>query len=254
MRIPGLNAAEFDLRLMSALNGVSRIPTVGKSLVVVAAVEQVLHFRIFDGDGKMVVDADEKRLAERVRRIEALRNQLERWWPPHELTGSEKGRVITAVTSIVGRTHVAVYCWPAARTEIEVEALPDAIDAALTLSGPGPKPDFGPGPRDLLDAYRWRCAWCEAVLRSQFGHAIRLSAAPWLDAMRIIPPEDHLQIKVRAQPPLYHIEHSRRISRPIFTETIHLDGPVDDDRQQLLTVTQFRPIPSLSQHRRRSPL
>jgi hypothetical protein len=26
-------------------------------------------------------------------------------WPPHELTGVEKGRVITAVTSIVGRTH-----------------------------------------------------------------------------------------------------------------------------------------------------
>jgi hypothetical protein len=57
----------FDLGLMSAVNDVSRIPTVGKSLVVVAAVEQVLHFRIFDGDGKLVVDTDEGRLTERVR-------------------------------------------------------------------------------------------------------------------------------------------------------------------------------------------
>jgi predicted NAD-dependent protein-ADP-ribosyltransferase YbiA (DUF1768 family) len=94
----------FDLRLMSAVDGVSRIPTEGKNLVVVAAVEQVLHFRIFDGHGKTVVDMDEKRLTEQVRAIEDLRKQLKRWWPPHELTGKEKARVITAVTSIVGHT------------------------------------------------------------------------------------------------------------------------------------------------------
>jgi hypothetical protein len=96
--------AEFDLRLMSEVNGVSRIPTEGKNLVVVAAVDQVLHFRIFDRDGKMVLDTDEKRLTERVRPIEALRNRLERLWPPHELTGNEKDGVITAVTSIVDHT------------------------------------------------------------------------------------------------------------------------------------------------------
>ena len=50
------------------------IPTEGKNLVVVAAVDQVLHFRIFDRDSKMVVDSDEKRLRERVRPIEDLRN------------------------------------------------------------------------------------------------------------------------------------------------------------------------------------
>src|SRR5262249_46315430 len=99
----------------------------------------VLHFRIFDGDGKLVVDTDEKRVTERVRSMENLRNQLnssrsldgdgklvvdtdENWltervrsiedlrnqlnslWSPHELTRSEKGRVITAVASIVGHT------------------------------------------------------------------------------------------------------------------------------------------------------
>ena len=69
-----------------------------------AAVDHVLHFRIFDGDGKMVVDTDEKRLTEQARQIEDLRKQLESLWPPHELTRSEKGRVITAVTSIVGHT------------------------------------------------------------------------------------------------------------------------------------------------------
>ncbi len=95
----------LDLRLLSAVNGVSRIPTEGKNLVVVAIVDRVLHFRIFDGDGKIVVDTDEKGLRERVRPIEDLRNQLKSLWPPHKLTGSEKGRVISAVTSIVGHTQ-----------------------------------------------------------------------------------------------------------------------------------------------------
>ena len=88
----------FDLRLMSSLNGVSGIPTEGKNLIIVAAVNNVLHFRIFDGDGKVVVDTDEKGLTRRPREIEDLRKQLESLWPPHELTRSDKDRVITAVT------------------------------------------------------------------------------------------------------------------------------------------------------------
>ena len=91
---------------MSSVNDVSGIPTAGKSLIIVAVVDHVLHFRIFDGDGKVVVDTDEKRLTEQARQIEDLRKQLESLWPPHELTGSEKVRVIAAVTSIVGHT------WP----------------------------------------------------------------------------------------------------------------------------------------------
>ena len=94
----------FDLRLMSSLNDVSGIPSEGKNLIFVATVNNVLHFRIFDGDGKVVVDTDEKRLTEQARQIEDLRKQLKSLWPPHELTTSDKGRVFTAVTSIVGHT------------------------------------------------------------------------------------------------------------------------------------------------------
>jgi hypothetical protein len=94
----------YDLRLMSTVNDVNGIPTEGKNLIIVAAVNRVLHFRIFDGDGKVVVDTDEKRLTEQARPIEDLRKQLESLWPPHVLTTSERGRLITAVTSIVGQT------------------------------------------------------------------------------------------------------------------------------------------------------
>ena len=95
-----------DLRLMSSLNDVSGIPTEGKNLIIVAAVNHVLHFRIFDGDGKVVVDTDEKRQTEQTwPTIEDLRKQLESLWPPCEMTRSDKGWVVTAVTSIVDHAH-----------------------------------------------------------------------------------------------------------------------------------------------------
>jgi len=94
-----------DLRLMSSVQDARNIPTGGKDLIIVAAVENVLHFRVFDGDGNMVVDTDEKRLKEQARQIEDLRRQLVGLWPLRELTTSEKGHVITAVTSIVGHTQ-----------------------------------------------------------------------------------------------------------------------------------------------------
>jgi hypothetical protein len=75
-----------DLRLMSSVKDVNGIPTAGKNLIIVAAVDNVLHFRIFDLDGKVVLDTDEKHLAEQARQIEDLRKQLESLWPPHELT------------------------------------------------------------------------------------------------------------------------------------------------------------------------
>jgi hypothetical protein len=95
-----------DLRLMSSVNDVSGIPTVGKNLIVVAVVDHVLHFRIFEADGTAIAYADEKLLPGQARQIEDLRKQLESLWPPHELTQNEKVRVIAAVKSIVGRTRV----------------------------------------------------------------------------------------------------------------------------------------------------
>ena len=96
--------AGFDLGLMPSLSDVSAIPTEGKNLVIMATVDNKFYFRIFDGAGKMVVDTDETKLTAQTQQIGDLRNQLAGLWPPHELTRSEKDRVITAVTSIVGYT------------------------------------------------------------------------------------------------------------------------------------------------------
>jgi hypothetical protein len=112
-KLPGLlcrqNLNMYNLRLMSALEGEKDIPTAGKSLIVVAAVKDVLYFRIFDGDGKRVVDTDETKLTTQAGAIEDLRKQLEDWWPPHEPTyHGEKAQVRPVITSIVGHPKLTV--------------------------------------------------------------------------------------------------------------------------------------------------
>ena len=84
---------KYDLRLMSSVKDVNHIPRRGKNLIILADVDQVLHFRVFDGDGNVLVENDEKRLTEKGRQIEDLRTQLASLWPPHKLDTSEKARI-----------------------------------------------------------------------------------------------------------------------------------------------------------------
>ncbi len=93
-----------DLQLMLSVNDVNGIPTTDKNRIIVADVDHVLYFRIFDGDGKVDVDTNERKLPEQARQIDELKKQLESLRPPHEITKSEANRVISAVKSIVGYT------------------------------------------------------------------------------------------------------------------------------------------------------
>jgi hypothetical protein len=107
----------FDFRLKSAVKGVGDLPREGNSVIWVAALPHGLHVRIFDSEGNTLVDADERELenadkakemelenADKAKKEEIRKNfkeQLARWWPPHELTKSEKDTLIEAVKSII---------------------------------------------------------------------------------------------------------------------------------------------------------
>jgi hypothetical protein len=91
-----------DLRLMSSVNDPSEMPEEGKSLIVVSTLDHALHIRMFDGEGKMVVDTDEKELKPQGQKIEKLSKVLEPLWPPHQLTDSEKSKVVNDATDVVG--------------------------------------------------------------------------------------------------------------------------------------------------------
>jgi multidrug efflux pump subunit AcrA (membrane-fusion protein) len=91
----------YDLMLVPALDGTNQIPKTGKNLIVVAAVKNLLHFRLFGADGG-AVDTDEKKLPEQAQALGALKQHLREMWPPHELTASEKDEILTAVVALVG--------------------------------------------------------------------------------------------------------------------------------------------------------
>ncbi len=91
----------YDLRLMSSLKGKSDIPAEGKDLIVVADVQKVLHFRIFDAVGKDVVDTDENKLSVKATQMAGLKSLLGGLRKAPPLSPSDKSRVIAAITSIV---------------------------------------------------------------------------------------------------------------------------------------------------------
>ncbi len=98
----------LDLRLMSSLKDVGEIPTEGKNLVIVAALDQALYFRIFDSDGKEVMNTDEKKLTGQARQIEDLKRQLKSLWPPYKLTTSDHRPIVASVLSIVYKLGLVV--------------------------------------------------------------------------------------------------------------------------------------------------
>jgi hypothetical protein len=101
-------------RLMSLWSDLKRILSIslGKNLITVIDVNNVLHFRVFDGDGKTVVQTDEKKLEARhvsapnlnemTRQLDQIKRQLKALWPPHNLTAIEKRKIIALVRAIIG--------------------------------------------------------------------------------------------------------------------------------------------------------
>jgi uncharacterized protein YigA (DUF484 family) len=89
---------------MSPVNDVHDIPTEGENLIIVADVQDVLHFRIFDADRKKVVDTVENQLPRQATRIAELRSRLSHLWTVRQLPQDDKDSLISAVTSIVDHT------------------------------------------------------------------------------------------------------------------------------------------------------
>jgi hypothetical protein len=91
-----------DLQLMFDVNDAGDIPSEGKNLLILAIVNGALHFRVFDGHGKLDEDTDDTKLTDQAKKLEDLRRQLEHLRPPHELTKRAKRRAFATAASIVG--------------------------------------------------------------------------------------------------------------------------------------------------------
>jgi hypothetical protein len=94
----------FDLRLLPRVKRARDIRPAGKKRgeIIVADVNNVLYFRIFDPAGSAVVKTDEKKLTKATRQIEDLKKLLVDLWHPHKLVASEADRVMSDLASIIG--------------------------------------------------------------------------------------------------------------------------------------------------------
>jgi multidrug efflux pump subunit AcrA (membrane-fusion protein) len=97
-----------DLQLLRSAKGVADLPKAGRDLIVLAPVQGVLHFRIFDSDGKRVVDTDEGRLSDQARQVGSLKSLLRGMWDESRLSPLDKDRVVAALASIFGDARVPV--------------------------------------------------------------------------------------------------------------------------------------------------
>ena len=98
-------AASCDVRLVPSVKSVGDVTAEGRDLIIVADVPGLLFFRMFDGDGKLALDWAVGLETD----YQHLKGQLVGLWPPHEMTGTEKARVIDAITSYTNgvlRTNV----------------------------------------------------------------------------------------------------------------------------------------------------
>ena len=91
----------YDLRLMR-LADKAGLPPEGESLVVVAEIAGVLHFRIFDAAGAQVIDTDESELAGKSAELTELRSRLSGLWATTNLLNSDKRTVVSVASGIVG--------------------------------------------------------------------------------------------------------------------------------------------------------
>jgi hypothetical protein len=108
----------YDLHFFSSVHSASDLmtiiecPTKDKNLIIIAAVQNVLHFRIFDTDGKMVVETDENRLPDKTQQIARLKLWRENGFlerairsksdPSDEYSRTNLDLLVATVTSIVG--------------------------------------------------------------------------------------------------------------------------------------------------------
>ncbi len=92
----------YDLELIAPAADASGIRNEGRALIVVAEVDRTLHFRVFDAGGRMVLDTDERGLAEHAREIADLKDRLSGHWPPHRLADREEHRIREAIAAIAG--------------------------------------------------------------------------------------------------------------------------------------------------------
>lgn len=91
----------YDLRLLRAAS-LNDLPVEGESLFVVAEIDSLLHFRVFNAAGSQVFDAGEALLTGKSAEIAELTSRLATLWATTNLSNSDKSAVVAVAADITG--------------------------------------------------------------------------------------------------------------------------------------------------------
>ncbi len=108
-------APKYDLKLVSSAKTTSELPENGRSKIVVAEIDDIIHFRIFDRNAQMILETDEKKLTEQAKQakdaqkgghlpqgFQVLRKQLTPLWSASEVEDAKKPAIVGQIKSILG--------------------------------------------------------------------------------------------------------------------------------------------------------
>lgn len=90
---------------LSNKNKLNDLPKKGKDVVIIANINDLLHFRIFDSKGKKTLDEGEQVLSKVKKEISQLRTKLDDLWNKSQLTPKEETDILRNVMSIPGLTR-----------------------------------------------------------------------------------------------------------------------------------------------------
>jgi hypothetical protein len=127
---------DFKLCLMPSISDAKDIPKSGKNLVIVARLNGSLHFRVFDGEGR-ITDGDAKAPRATAERIAELERRLGPLAPGCEVPRPERDPVILGVNLILRLNDTKYFdLLPKARRKIDVAETELAVATALSESLP----------------------------------------------------------------------------------------------------------------------
>ena len=101
-----LSQLSFSTIQRETLEKESDVPATGESQVIVAKIDDLLHFRIFDGQGKLVRSSNEGELGVQGEHLAIVKARLNGLWDKKNLTKAEQLAVVTAVASLLDYTNV----------------------------------------------------------------------------------------------------------------------------------------------------
>ena len=99
---PGKILEGCELRLMSSLKDIGKIPETGRNEIILADVAGWLHVRFFDSGGNLIADTDEREMGAGFNRasLRELKNRIGGLVPPQELVEGEKTRLIAELSRL----------------------------------------------------------------------------------------------------------------------------------------------------------